>query len=335
MRITRATLLKVAKDAAAQKLRSDRRLVCIYLTGSLLQEEPLIGGVTDIDLIVVHDSETKLGREVYRMTDEIHLDIAHLSQSAYHQPRHLRVDPWLGSFLCNSPICLHDIQHWFEFTQASVAAQFQQADNTLVRARSFGDAARQIWMDLHLGQIEGQVEQVSAFLKALELAGNSIAVLSGMPLTERRFMLNLPERAASIGRPGLSAGLVDLLLPEPLDENRWNAWLPGWKASLANASQVSGHPIRLEPCRHLYYERAAAAMLSEFPAAAAWIMLRTWTQAIRCLPESDSTRTEWGKAFQHLTHEEGLEKSLEALDAYLDSMEETLDSWASQNGVKQ
>jgi hypothetical protein len=44
MRITRDLLLKAARDSAAQRLRADRRLVCIFLTGSLLQKDPLLGG---------------------------------------------------------------------------------------------------------------------------------------------------------------------------------------------------------------------------------------------------------------------------------------------------
>ncbi len=31
-----------------------------------------------------------------RLTDEVHLDIQHLSQTVFHQPRRLRLDPWIG-----------------------------------------------------------------------------------------------------------------------------------------------------------------------------------------------------------------------------------------------
>ena len=65
MRITRETLIKAARDNAKQRSQSDRRLVCIYLTGSLLEDEPLLGGTTDIDLVVVHDSEPSVNREMY------------------------------------------------------------------------------------------------------------------------------------------------------------------------------------------------------------------------------------------------------------------------------
>jgi hypothetical protein len=44
MRITTETLLKIARDTVAQRTRSDRSLLAIYLTGSLLESEPLLGG---------------------------------------------------------------------------------------------------------------------------------------------------------------------------------------------------------------------------------------------------------------------------------------------------
>ena len=90
MRLTREALLKIARDTAAQKVRISRRILCIYLTGSLLTPDPFLGGTTDIDLIFIHDSEPIQPREIVRLTDEIHLDIGHYDQAVFHQPRHLR-----------------------------------------------------------------------------------------------------------------------------------------------------------------------------------------------------------------------------------------------------
>ncbi|MFN7037533.1 MAG: hypothetical protein ACK4SN_14335, partial [Bellilinea sp.] len=114
MRITLEALHKAARESAERYARRDRSLVCIYLTGSLLGDEPLLGGTTDIDLIFVHTTLPPYGREIVRLTDEIHLDIAHLPQSVFQQPRRLRADTWIGSFLCANPIPLHDLGHWFE-----------------------------------------------------------------------------------------------------------------------------------------------------------------------------------------------------------------------------
>ena len=57
MRLTRETLIKIARDTATQRARVSRRIICIYLTGSCLTDDPLLGGTTDIDLVIVQDGE--------------------------------------------------------------------------------------------------------------------------------------------------------------------------------------------------------------------------------------------------------------------------------------
>jgi len=328
MRITRETLMKLARQRADQLARADRGLVCIYLTGSLLTPTPLLGGVTDIDLICVHTEEPPRPREVLRLSDEVHLDLAHYSQSVFHQPRRLRLDPWVGSYLCHNPLLLYETQHWFEFTQASVAAQFDQAETIMQRVRPQADAARQTWFDLQNGEIAPGPGSVWAYLHALETAANALAGLSGPPLTERRLILDYPARAEAIGRPGLAAGLSDLLMAEPVPAETLQTWLEQWQVALTAAGKLETCPTRLQPPRRNYYARAAAAMLADYPAAALWIMLRTWTQVVQILP---AALPDWQAACAQLGLED--ESRLGALDAYLDAMEETLDYWAAKRGI--
>jgi len=334
MRITRDTLIKAARDNATQRVKLDRRLVCIYLTGSLLEDEPLLGGTTDIDLVVVHDSEPPVNREILRLTDEIHVDVAHRSAAAFRQPRHLRLDPWLGAFLCLNPIVLYDTQHWFEFTQAGVCSQFYQPDYVLQRARPLAESARQNWSELHNGEYNHGPIKLLAYLKALENAANSIACLNGVPLTERRFMLNFPDRAQAIKRPGLSAGLLDLFLNQPITDEDWQTWLKDWKIALKTVSQLENCPPRLHGCRQLYYERAMETLKTDNPGSAMWILLRTWSLALLCLPEDESHFQTWQKACQKLALDEAnFEVRINSLDAYLDSVEEALDIWSEQMGI--
>jgi len=335
MRITRETLLKVARDSVAQRVRLSRRVVCVYLTGSLLQEEPLLGGTTDIDLFFIHDAEPPVAREVVRLTDEISLDIANLSQAIFHQPRHLRQDPWVGSFLRANPIPLHDTQHWFEFTQASVGAQFNQPDYILQRSRPLADAARSEWMSLHLGSVESGPQALCIYLRSLEYAANAIATLNGTPLTERRFLLKFPERAEAVGRPWLADGLVNLIQADAVDEEHWQSFQAAWKASLEAASQQEKCLPRLNACRLPYYTRAASALFPESPPAAFWLMLRTWSMALTCLPPEAASSSEWQTLLQSQALDEShFEERLEALDAYLDRVEETLDLWAKDNCIE-
>lgn len=336
MRITRDILLKAARTAVTQRTMYNHHVICIYLTGSLLMEEPLLGGTTDIDLFFIHDSDQPVQREVEKITEDIHLDIAHLSQAVFHQPRSLRVDPWIGPFLCQNPVVLHDQQHWFEFTQASVCSQFNQPENALLRARPMADEARSLWMKLHLGGAANEVEWVSMYLKALERAGNTIATLTGFPLTERRFFLLLPERAQMLGRPGMAAGLADLISGDPVSEETWKTWFGHWNTALKSV-QTGGSavPAQLQPCRLNYYTRAAEALFAHVPTAAVWLLLRTWTKSLSATsaapaalpPEFEGVLRTLGLDQDHF------ETRLASLDSYLDQLEETIEVWSRENGV--
>ena len=242
MRITRETLLKLAKDTAKLRAQLDRSLVCIYLTGSVLNSEPLLGGTTDIDLVLIHDGEPAVKREVSRLSNEIHLDIAHLPQALFQQTRQLRLDPWVGSFLCYNPLLLHESHHWFEYTQASVCAQFRQPDYTVRRARPLAEDARQTWFDLQESEDGWKPGSIALYFKALEQAANAIACLTGPPLPERRFMLQFPQRAEAVGRPHLADGLVELLLPQSPPEENWPGLFESWKKALAEASKLADCP---------------------------------------------------------------------------------------------
>ncbi len=334
MRITRDLLLKLARETAALRARADRHILCIYLSGSLRRDDPLLGGTADIDLFIVHDDEPEMAREVLRLSNEVHLDIAHLSEAVFRQPRRLRIDPWIGGYLCDNPLVLHEIAHWFEFTQAGVNTQFYSPDYVIQRVRPLAESARQAWVELFSDALAPGPQRVWVYLKALENAANAIACLSGVPLPERRFMLHFPVRAQAIQRPGLFAGLVDLYLPEPLKDEAWEQWLSGWQTAFQAAGQIPACPPRLQPCRWRYYHDSASALRTDMPAAAAWIILRTWTAAVGLLPADSPAVQEWAKALRDVgLDEDSFEERVSTLDAYLDGVEETIDQWAAANGV--
>ena len=86
--------------------------------------------------------------------------------------------------------------------------------------------------------------------------------------------------------------------------------------------------------RHAYFERAVETLSGDHPAAALWLMLRTWTEAAACLPAGDATRSAWESAFSELElNGAALEQRCHQLDAYLDRVEETLDEYSQQNGI--
>jgi len=334
MRITRDQLIRLARENVQFRLQRDRRLVCIYLTGSLLLDEPLLGGTADIDLVFVHDSEPYANREIARLSDEVHLDIAHFSQTVFHQPRHLRVSPWIGPYLCYNPVVLHDSQHWFEFTQASVCAQFNDPENVYQRVGHFAATARQTWMDLRFNNLTGETRRALAYVEALEDAANAVASFSGPPLTERRMLLHYPQRARAINRPGLAAGLVDMIMPETVSEDDWKSWQAGWNAALTAAGKLENAPARLHPARKAYYTRGAGALWGTDPASAVWLMLRTWTLAVHALDAAPELLEPWRAALRALRLDaDSFESRLDLMDAYLDNVEESMEEFAQKNGI--
>jgi predicted nucleotidyltransferase len=339
MRITRDTLLKIARDTAAERLRVSRRIVCVYLSGSCLAEDPLIGGAGDIDLVIIEDGQPLLTREVVRLNDDVSLDISHFAQDDFQQPRRLRVEPWLGPILYNKPLVLHDSNHWFDYIQASTGASFLQPDNVLARARRMAELARQDWTALSFSPSPDPARRVYAYLRALEHAGNAIASLNGIPLPERRFLLDLPKRAAALQLPSFSADLLHMVAAEvEITDDGWKEWLQHWDSALRAASEMDPRPARLHPARRRYYTQAAAALWTEHPNAAFWILARTFALAAAHLPPDSPHRA----AFQQICDASGLsaltdmtllDPRLESLDHFLDGVEETLDRWAQKNGV--
>ncbi len=57
MRVTRESLIRIAKENAQERAFNDRDIVAAYLTGSLVSDtDPMLGGTADIDLVFVHAS---------------------------------------------------------------------------------------------------------------------------------------------------------------------------------------------------------------------------------------------------------------------------------------
>ena len=149
MRINSEMLTKTARDYVAKRLRQPNDIVAVYLTGSVISDEPLLGGTTDIDMVFVHKEDPPQSREVVRVTYEISFDIEHHHQSYYTYHRRLRQNPWIGFPLCYHGNILHDTDHWLEFIQAGVSSQFETPENIHARAFKFGEKAREQWFDLN------------------------------------------------------------------------------------------------------------------------------------------------------------------------------------------
>jgi hypothetical protein len=334
MRITKDMLQKSAKDAITIRLKTEKDMVAAYLVGSVLWDEPLIGGYADIDLILVHANPPTKTREIVRVYDEVTLDILHHCQDLYLQPREMRSDPWLGYSVQNHPQLLYDVRHWFEFTQASVGSQFYRPDLAVGRARKLSTLAREIWTELHQGK-KSHADRINEYLRALESAGNAIACLSGPPLPERRFSLELRNRFQAIGQAEMMTGFNYLLGIDDLSADGLHAVLTDWEQAYDMAGKQESCPVELGPIRKDYYLKAIHAMLDDGGSeSVAMLLLQTWTRCIRTNLSTTPEYDEWLKAMSsfHLGKEDFADR-LNSLDHFLDRLDEALDGWALKNGA--
>jgi hypothetical protein len=331
MRVTRETLLRIARETAQKRALSDPELVAAYLTGSLLTPDPFLGAATDVDIVLVHAEGPKVRREIIPLTPEVHLDIVHVSSRAYDNPKELRVHPTLGPELYN-PIWLYENRHFLEFVQAAVRTKFNDPVNVLERARRNSQEARRVWLEMQTHPSAGP-DGVRQYLQAVAHAADAVAVLNGAPLAERRFLLQFPARAVAAGKPGLAAGLQGLLGAPNTDAAALGGALPGWEQDFLDAAgRPRGHESIAVP-RLAYYKLAFASMLAgETPQAVIWPLLHTWTLAAQALPP---TRQSKWTAFCELLGlaGEALEERLEGLDHFLDTIEELLEVLVTSQGL--
>ncbi len=331
MRVTREHLVRIAKETAQKQAFSDPTLVAAYLTGSLLGEAPLLGNTTDIDIVLVQDGPVRIRREIIPLTAEIHLDILHNPRSIYDKPKTLRVDPWLGPELYD-PLPLYGTQHFFEFVQAGVRDKFNEPESFTLRSHNLARAARERWSELQLRPAEGP-EWLLDYLTGLYLAANAVALLSGSPLSERRFLLEFPARAEAAGLAELVTDLFRLSGAGKADTTALAGLLPDWESAFLAAGTNPAADKRIVTPRLRYYRLAFESMLGgESPQAMVWPLLLTWTLAVSILPDTWTGR--WQTACNMLGLQgTDLEEKKEGLDHFLDTLEETLENrMAGQGG---
>ena len=336
MRVTREMLIRIARETAQKRALTDPGLVAAYLTGSLRSENPFLGNTTDIDIVFIHAGQPKVRREIVPLTPEIHLDIFHNPRSEYEKPKELRVHPWLGPELYD-PLPLYGTQHFFEFVQAGVRAEYDDPANVLARARRNAEHARQIWSGLPLSQETGPVLLLS-YLKCVNHAANAVALLTGSPLAERRFLLQFDlldksEQAGTAGAAGLAAGLLGLLGGAQGNADRLGTFLADWEKDFsAAASRTQVHASIAAP-RLAYYKYSFEAILvGKSPQAILWPLVHTWTLSAAALPPTHQAR--WLSACETLgLVGEAFDERMEGLDQFLDTVEELLENTAASQGV--
>lgn len=329
MRITRDTLIKLAKDTVAKRFVPDKGVIAVFLVGSLRPEDSQVDVAADVDLLVINNGEPMREREIVKLSNEYHLDIMFESNSKYAQARELRGDPWRGWAMWD-PCLLHQKGRFFEYTQSIVRAQFDDPLNLLKRARYFSVPAREAWYEMQLNPASASPLKL---LKAAYDAANALVSLNGAPITERRLLLEFPARAQSLGLSELIQPLfASISASVPAADIR--QWLQAWEIAFQAAAQSPGD-LRLHAARLSYYKSGIETLLDgDLPAAALWPMLYTWALTAENGSLNDSQVKSWGVACVEMgLSPRALPERLQALDSFLDGLEERLEQLTAENGL--
>jgi predicted nucleotidyltransferase len=331
MRVTRETLIRLAKENAKTRAFDNKDIVAAYLFGSLLNEDSFIGGVTDIDMVFVTANKPPRTREIVKLTGDFHLDITYHARAEYTPARELRVNPWLGPEIYN-PLLLYEREKFFDFVQAAVRAgfEFHSPALTLQRCRALLSHGRGVWTDLLEVGATVSPKNVAHYLKAVYHAACAVAELNGNPLAERRLLLDFPALAEKADRPQMAAALPGLLGGARLEGGIPADWLPAWQTAFLAAAGTVKADARIHAARLGYYHKAFEAMSG---LTALWPLIHTWTLSALVLPAGQNK--EWQAAVSQLglSSAEFGEK-VEGLDQFLDEVEILLDEIASANGLE-
>ncbi|MFC2065203.1 hypothetical protein ACFLXB_08935 [Chloroflexota bacterium] len=338
MIITKETLLRIANDTVVKRTEGENDgadILTIYLTGSLLREDPLMGNSTDIDMVFIHSKPPIIGREIVRLNTDVHLDIKHSPREEYEPARELRNHPWMGPAIYNA-VQLYDPEHFFDFVQAAVRDRYHDPFNAHARASLNAAHARSIWEDL-TAEAESKTKfhpkSFLRYLKTINHAANSLTVIKDRILGERRFLVDFPAVAESYDLPELGGELYSMMGAGLLQQNRLEDLLAAWEKDFLKAGMDNAADARLHPTRMIYYQRGFETLISEGRMGAIlWPLLHTWSLAASTFPKAEQSA--WEDTCQSLGMlSEGMTSNLIRLDAFLDKVEILLEEWKNRYGL--
>ncbi len=324
MRITTEKLIELARQEAEGR----HGIVSGYVIGSTASGDPVLGGTADVDLVLIHEYEPAVPREVVPLSDEVHLDIAHHAKRRYQQPRELRVEPWLGPAMCE-PVFLHDPNHFFEWAQASVRGQFHRPDNVLARGAAFLERSR-----LSPKALDTEHMWLSSWTRALLEAVNAVASLDGFPASGRRVMPQLKSKLSALGYPEIYGEFLRLLGAEHFDDSVAEQWVDSWSAAFDAASKLSSDP-ELAEVRRGYYLGGFLSMIEAGSAVETlWPLLSTWDRAIHELAPTSEHQPIWEQILDTLELSTlYASKRKNELENLLDQIEGIIENWAVEVGA--
>jgi hypothetical protein len=328
MQNTPEILRQFAETFVEDRTKDDFSILAVYLTGSILSKrDPFIGGTTDIDLVFIHIGDPETDGEIVALNENIHYDILHHPQRRYLDRISLRIDPEMGPMLSEA-LVLYDPQHFMDLTQASVRGLFHRPENILQRAEAQSKSARKKWLDIQPPPDSPGPSEFLAYFSILEAAANSISLLSGETLSERRFLTDFQEYAHRIDKPGLYPGLLGMLGAPEIKPDILQTWVTKWESTYLSLREDYASQ-RLHPNRLNYYLKAFSSILeSNQPKDILWPLIKTWTLAASELTPTEPGYRSWEEILTTLRlGGDGFAERIQALDALLDQVEDIINTW--------
>jgi hypothetical protein len=330
VKITRRKLIELARDEAHNRAASGG-LLSAYLIGTVAHGEPMLGETADIDMVLIHQQPPVQGREIVRLSHQVHFDITHHHKVHYEKPSELRVDPWLGPALCE-PIFLYDPDHFFEWAQAGARGQYYRADHTHARAQAFLAQARQ---QASLLQLSARWERT--FLMAVLNAANSIACLYKFPVAGRRLTLRLKNQLQALGQPEVYGRFLKLIGADKIHAWSIAELYQPWTLTFDTASRANNDEL-LADCRKEYYLQGFQALSDQdHQKAVLWPLFYTWERSIHAIdnqPDSEAHRDAWERtlALAGLNQTQRTKKEA-SLYGYIELVATQLERWAEEQGA--
>jgi len=237
----------------------------------------------------------------------------------------------MGYPLINSNIILFDTDHWLEFLQSSVTAEFHRTDNVLARVNALLSSGREIWQNLYATPPAEHLNWLDNFLQALAFGANALAGLIGPPLTTRRFMPDFNQRMHTLGTPDIYPVFCGLLGCMEEHENKFSVWIDAFEKDLELFAGTGSPPPHLSACRQAYYVQGIKALAyDDNPTHMVWPLLRTWLDLHIASPQETPGFDIWQDLLNsHNFTEEVCDAKVRGLDAFLDRIEILIETWSN------
>lgn len=331
MIITPDRLIDLAKEETEQRAKR-LPITAGYLVGSVLQDEPLLGGTADIDLILIHKTFPLRPREVKRLSPDVHLDIYNLSKEDFENPRDLRTEPLLGSSLCGS-MRLYDPDHFFDWAQAAACAQFSRPDNRLARAHKLLEDARVARKNL----TAGEPTWPRTFVHAAWNGANALCCLHSKPVHGRRAVPHLRQRLEALNALEHLARFLALFDAQGMEG--WN--IPHWLTSFGKAFDFAiqlNQGETAKPVRRDYFLRAFQELAESGQPEAVVVSLLTHWPLPATAEDPIVQEAAEANAWRDLLNATGLsdgefKRKRSELEVFLDGAELFMEDWGAQHGA--